>query len=97
MNVDSLPDFSGKVLYVGIAGGDDSAPIANAKWETIGEKLFLVGVVPKKGSGSDWVEGIECAIAWNSVTDYLLFDSPEEYQRRLKVGDDAEENKEEEE
>ena len=93
MKTDKLPNFSGKVLSIGIAGSDDAASMAKAQFKVLGDRLFLVGVVPKKGSGSDWVEGIECAIAWDTVTEYLVFKSQEQYEERLKMYDN--ENEEE--
>ena len=87
MKTDKLPDFASKVLSIGIAGSDEAASMAKAQFKVIGDRLFLVGIVPKKGSGSDWVEGVECAVAWDTVTDYLVFESQAQYEERLKMVD----------
>ena len=80
-----LPDFSSKVLSVFIAGEDDGRCLERPKWATQGGRLFLVGAVPRGGSANDWCEGIPSAVAWDQITDYLVFDSVEQYLERLKV------------
>ena len=81
----TLPDFSNKVVSVSFAAADDTHAIQHPRWETQGGRLFLVGTIPRGGSTRDWVEGIVCAVAWDEVSDYLLFDSAEEYRARLKI------------
>ncbi len=80
-----LPDFTNKVISVSIAGEEDGRCIENPRWETQGGRLFLVGSVPRGGSTNDWCDGIPSAVAWDQVTDYLVFDSAEHYLLRLAV------------
>jgi hypothetical protein len=79
-----LPTFTGKILSVLSANEDTSQIIADAKLEIQGGRLFLVGTVPKGGSRVDWMLGLRSAIAWDMVQDYVVFDSLEDYQKRLK-------------
>lgn len=81
---DALPDFSTKVVSLSFAGADDSQPIEHPRWETQGGRLFLVGTVPRGGSTRDWCEGIVTAVAWDQVSDYLVFDSADHFRERLK-------------
>ncbi len=81
----TLPDFTKKLVSVSFAAADDSQCIAHPHWEAQGGRLFLVGTVPRGGSTRDWCEGVVSAIAWDQVSDYLVFDSVEDYQARLKI------------
>ncbi len=80
-----LPDFSTKLISVSLAGEDDGRALDRPHWEMQGGRLFLVGMVPRGGSTRDWCEGIVSAVAWDQVTDYLVFDSSEHYRERLRV------------
>ncbi len=80
-----LPDFTKKVVSVSIAGEDDGRCLEHPRWETQGGRLFLVGTVPRGGSRSNWCGGIPSAVAWDAVTDYLVFDSAEHYLERVRV------------
>ena len=46
----------------------------------------MVGAVPKKASQDDWMEGLPCAIAWDTVQDYVVFQSIDDYLTRLENG-----------
>ncbi len=81
----SLPDFSKKLVSVSLAGEEDSRAIECPRWEIQGGRLFLVGTVPRRGSTRDWCEGIVSAVAWDQVTDYLVFDSAAHYRERLSI------------
>ena len=80
-----LPSFSGKVLSVLSANEDTSQLIADPKFEIQGERLFLVGTVPQGSSPNDWMIGLSCAIAWDMVQDYVIFDSIEDYLTRFEL------------
>ena len=76
-----LPSFSGKVLSVLCADEDSSQLIENPIFEVQGDRLFLIGTVPK-GCSPDWLNGLSCAIAWDLVQSYVIFDSLEGYNMR---------------
>jgi hypothetical protein len=80
-----LPDFTKKLVSVSMAGDEHSYALDCPRFETQGGRLFLVGTVPHGGSTSNWSEGAMCAIAWENVTDYLVFDSAKHYQKRLEI------------
>jgi hypothetical protein len=81
----SLPDFSKKVVSFGILGNDHTYAIDRPRFEKQGGRLFLVGTVPRGGSSRDWSEGVVSAVAWDQVTDYLVFESVKDYRNRLKI------------
>ena len=80
-----LPDFSKKVVSVSIAGEDDGRCLEHPHWETQGGRLFLVGVVPGCASKNNWCGGVPSAVAWDQVTDYLVFDSAEHYAECVRL------------
>jgi len=80
-----LPDFTRKVVSVSIAGEDDGRCLEHPRWETQSGRLFLVGTVPCGGSTNDWCGGIPSAVAWDQITDYLVFDSAKHYLERLAL------------
>jgi hypothetical protein len=80
-----LPDFTGKVVSVSIAFEDDGRCLEHPRWETQGGRLFLVGTVPRGASTNGWCDGIPGAVAWDQVTDYMVFDSAEHYRERTGI------------
>src|SRR5262249_18364322 len=80
-----LPDFTNKVVSVSIAGEDDGRCLEHPRWETQRGRIFLVGAVPRGASKNDWCGGIPSAVAWDQVTDYLVFDSAAHYLKCLRV------------
>ena len=80
-----LPDFTNKLVSLGLHGEDEGRPVLHPHWELQGGRLFLVGTVPRGGSSGDWCEGLMDAVAWDEVTDYLVFDSAAHYRQRLAV------------
>ena len=79
---DRTPDFCGKIVSLSTA--DSVLSIQDAHFEQQCGRLFIVGTVPKGGSQNDWAQGTMSAVAWDAVTDYLVFDSDKEYGVSLK-------------
>jgi hypothetical protein len=82
MKKTTLPDFTSKVVSVGIATDNYGYAINSPRWETQGGRLFLVGSVPHHGSVRDWAEGAVRGVAWDEVTDYYVFDSIDDFIKR---------------
>ena len=80
----TAPDFTGKLVSVSITGDSYTYAIDRPRFESQSGRLFLVGIVPRGGSNGDWSEGAVRGVAWDSVTDYLVFESVEHYEKSLK-------------
>ncbi len=89
MEDQGLPDFSGKVvvLYVSNASRaiEDGIVLESPSFTKHGGRLFVVGRVPQlHDDRAGWAVNLEGGIAWESVNHYLVFDSCEEYIRRIR-------------
>jgi hypothetical protein len=76
VNIDDL-GFTGKVVSFGSV--DDTLAIKNISFKVQNDRLFVVGDVSKGATNNDWAIDRPCAVAWGSVTDYMIFDSEEQY------------------
>jgi hypothetical protein len=81
MKKSALPDFNDKIVQASLVGDSHMYAMASPHFEMQGDRLFLVGVVPRGGTSSNWSEGAVVAVAWDRVTDYLVFASAEIYQK----------------
>lgn len=79
------PDFTKKLVSLSLVGDEGTRVLDCPHWEMQAGRLFLVGIVPRGGSGGDWCEGVLCAAAWDQVTDYLVFDSAKHYRKQLAI------------
>ena len=80
-----LPDFKSKVVSLTLAGEEWARVLVRPRWEVQGDRMFLVGTIPPGGSKNDWCAGATDAVAWEAITAYMLFDSPEHYAGRLAI------------
>ena len=81
-----LPDFKGKVVYVQLLGEKRiNLVVDSPHWEDHAGRLFLVGTTPPGGSSEDWCEGILSGIAWDKITDYMVFESVQDYHKHVGV------------
>jgi hypothetical protein len=88
MKNSKLPDFSDKIVYVSLVGAERyNLTVQSPHWENHGGKLFLVGTVPPRGSRRDWCAGVPTGIAWEHITDYLVFNSMKDYHEHLAIFD----------
>jgi hypothetical protein len=92
MKENDYPDFSEKCLSIKIADTEHSFDLCNPTFELQAGKLFLVGIVPKGSSASNWDVGKVNAVLWDQVRSYLIFDSEEEITRAFEVSETFHEN-----
>ena len=78
-----IPIFKNKIVSVVCENEDTGQLIFNPKFEKQGNRLFLVGTVPPDSSQDNWMEGLVTAIAWDTVQDYVVFDSMDDFLTRL--------------
>jgi len=75
----------GKV--VSFSSDENILAIRNLRFEIQHDRLFAIGEVAKGSTINDWAMGRKCAIAWDAVTDYMIFDSEEQYVKSLAISD----------
>jgi len=74
-----LPDFKGKCLSLSIMDDSHNYDLFNPYFDYQGNRLFILGTIPAGATDSDWSTGCEGAVAWDRVTEYVVFDSVEAY------------------
>lgn len=74
------PNFNGKVLALTVGSDGEGLILASPTFEQQCGRVFLVGAVPP--AVGVWAGGSRGAVAWDAVTDYLVFDSIDEYLNR---------------
>ncbi len=84
---DTKPNFNGKVLSVLCINEDTSQLISDPAFESQVGRVFLTGTVPKESSQDNWMEGLKVSIAWDTVQDYVIFESIDDYLTRLHSND----------
>ena len=78
----NLPDFDGKVVSFGLV--DSSLAIINPKFEKQAGRIFIVGHIPQEASTNNYGIGKPCAISWDAITDYIVFENEKEYIKQIK-------------
>jgi len=80
-----FPDFSDKILliYLGNRNSEESVVLENAAFQVQGDKIFMVGRIAEGTTPNDWASGVITAVAWDSIEQYLVFDSLQEYMDRV--------------
>ena len=84
MELESLPDFSGKVVVLYLSGEVSSTGVIleYATFKCLGGRLFVEGRHPEIRF-QEWTSHLESGVAWDDVTNYLVFDSREDCESRL--------------
>ena len=87
-----FPDFTNKIILVYLMGRppDDGVLLAHAVFEIQGGRPFIIGEFAEGASANDWVAGVCTAIAWDTVQQYFVFDSMEDYMARASQAYQAE-------
>ena len=85
MNQPPAIDFGNKILHVRYSRGRKIVELLMEKCrlELQGDRTFLVGNWLRSDSTA-WNAGLAVAVAWDSVRDYLIYESVEEYRVRRK-------------
>ncbi len=94
--VKNLPNFSGKCLSISIMRDETSHDLYDPHFEIQGDRLFIVGTIPKGSTSSDWVANCQGAVAWDQVTDYFIFESLDEWNKAIKISEAYHEKDEQE-
>lgn len=57
------------------------------------DRLFILGTIPAGASESDWSAGCKGAVAWDRVTEYVVFDSLEAYNAAVNKSEENQKKK----
>ena len=84
LSEESIPDFSDKsvTFYLANVPFEYAVTIDSPKFEIQAGRIFAVGHVVASAS-NDWSADSIVAIAWDQVSQYLVFDSVEEYKKKV--------------
>jgi hypothetical protein len=84
----TFPDFSGKIVLIYLVNRTDdyNVVLQQARLENHAGKIFIVGEFAEGTTSGDWAAGVETAVSWDNVEQYLLFDSIEDYFARMSLG-----------
>jgi len=62
---------------------DDSMTMKDVSFDLIHNRLFIVGQISNGSTTNDWALGRPCAIAWDSVIDFMIFDTESQYEEMI--------------
>ncbi len=72
--------FVGKIVTVYTsAQGERGFVLTDVKLETIGGRMFMVGIGADTGAQDDWTKGLVISVAWDAVTTYMPM-TPEQFK-----------------
>ena len=94
-------DFENKVLSISSSEDNFNHDLIEPHFEEIAGRIFLTGKVPKESTDSGWTANKIGAIAWDLVTDFVIFDSLDDYRTATEISenyakdntDESDENK----
>ena len=86
-----IEDLTGKVISITIQDDNINHDFIDPKFETIHGRVFVTGTIPKGHTESGWTDSCPGGIAWDRVTDYIIFDSVESYQYATKKSSEIDE------
>jgi hypothetical protein len=78
-----IPDFKGKCLSLSIMDDSCNHDLWSPYFDYQGGRLFILGTIPAGASEADWSAGCKGAVAWDQVTEYVVFDSVEAYTEAI--------------
>ncbi len=81
---DSLPDFGDKAVtfYLANVPFEYAVTLDSPSLERQAGRVFAVGKVLPSGS-HDWTSGVRVSVAWDQISQYIVFDSAEEFAGRI--------------
>jgi len=82
-----LPDFKGKCLSISIKDDAFNHDLLNPYLAYQGDRLFIIGTIPKGATDSNWTLGKTGAVAWDRVTEYIEFDDLKDYEKSTGISE----------
>ena len=81
------PDFQNKVVSTSSSEDTFNHDLIDPHFEEIAGRIFLIGIIPRESTASGWNANKVGAIAWDCVTDYVIFDSYEDYKTATEISE----------
>lgn len=91
-----LPNFTGKCLSLIIENQESNLDLISPRFEYQGNRLFIIGTVPVGAVESDWAANSTCAIAWEKVTNYYVFEDLNTYFKAVSLAKEHDEDEDDE-
>lgn len=87
MNPMNHPHLKDKIvlLYLKNRSLDDAVLLRDARFDIQADRVFIVGRFCDGATANDWASDIGTAVSWDSVEQYLVFDSLEQYYSRASL------------
>ncbi len=82
-----------KVISITIKDDGINHDLIDPKLTEIHGRIFITGTVPKGHADSCWTDNCDGGVAWDRVTDYVIFDSVESYQYAIKKSHENDKDK----
>ena len=68
---------------------EDSITLKDASYDLIHNRLFIIGQISKGSTTNDWALDRPCAIAWESVVDFMIFDTESQYEAMIEKAEEG--------
>jgi len=85
LNIKSEITFEGKV--VSFSCGEDTLAMKSITFEMIEGKKCVIGKIPLSATTDDLAFNKVCGVSWDSVTDFIVFDTEQEYSNWIEASD----------
>jgi hypothetical protein len=93
MKTDYVPDFTGKQVNVYTTHASNrSYLMEDVSLEVQAGRTFLIGRVSTAYAENVWAKGRLACIAWDCITQYLIFDSADQYRQEMERWNAIKEN-----
>jgi hypothetical protein len=83
-----LFNIQGKILGIVLANAPPESTglmvLEDTRLETQAGREFVTGTIPDVASET-WVHGLRSAVAWDAIGYYVVFDSKDEYRKRVAM------------
>ena len=89
----TLQSFEGKCLSISIKDDTYNHDLLDPYLEYLGDRIFIIGTIPKGATDSNWTKNKTGAVAWDSVKEYIVFDNFEDYKKATSISEKHDKNR----
>jgi hypothetical protein len=87
------PNFKNKVVSLSSNEDNFNHDLIDPHFEEIAGRIFLIGEIPRESTDSGWNANKIGAIAWDSVNEFVIFDSHEDYKTATEISENHKDEK----